>query len=94
MNDDDDIQEYETPGWRKRQIGYDPDAIYEREMRNRTLEEVAKEFDLKEDTLKKQRYLSRLKEKKIGLPFVQFGPRTIKYNRLDIIKYIEEQKNK
>ena len=56
--------------------------------------EVAKEFDLKEDTLKKQRYLSRLKEKKIGLPFVQFGPRTIKYNRLDIIKYIEEQKNK
>ena len=56
--------------------------------------EVAKEFDLKEDTLKKQRYLSRLKEKKIGLPFVQFGPRIIKYNRLDIIKYIEEQKNK
>jgi hypothetical protein len=53
---------------------------------------VAKEFDLKEDTLKKQRYLSRLKEKKIGLPFVQFGPRIIKYNRLDIIKYIEEQK--
>jgi hypothetical protein len=56
--------------------------------------DVAKEFDLKEDTLKKQRYLSRLKEKKIGLPFVQFGPRTVKYNRLDIIKYIEEQKNK
>ena len=55
--------------------------------------DVAKEFDLKEDTLKKQRYLSRLKEKKIGLPFVQFGPRTVKYNRLDIIKYIEEQKN-
>ena len=55
--------------------------------------DVAKEFDLKEDTLKKQRYLSRLKEKTIGLPFVQFGPRTIKYNRLDIIKYIEEQKN-
>ena len=54
--------------------------------------EVAKEFDLKEDTLKKQRYLSRLKEKKIGLPFVQFGTRIIKYNRLDIIKYIEEQK--
>jgi hypothetical protein len=55
--------------------------------------DVAKEFDLKEDTLKKQRYLSRLKEKKIGLPFVQFGPRTVKYNRLDIIKYIEDQKN-
>jgi hypothetical protein len=45
MNDDDDIQEYETPGWRKRQIGYDPDATYEREMRNRTLEEVAKEIE-------------------------------------------------
>ena len=55
--------------------------------------DVAKEFDLKEDTLKKQRYLSRLKEKKIGLPFVQFGPRTVKYNLLDIIKYIEYQKN-
>jgi len=55
--------------------------------------DVAKEFDLKEDTLKKQRYLSRLKEKTIGLPFIQFGPRTVKYNRLDIIKYIEEQKN-
>ena len=55
--------------------------------------DVAKEFDLKEDTLKKQRYLSRVKEKKIGLPFVQFGPRTVKYNRLDIIKYIEDQKN-
>ena len=55
--------------------------------------EVAKEFDLNEDTLKKQRYLSRLKDKKIGLPFVQFGPRTVKYNRLDIIKYIEDQRN-
>ena len=34
--------------WRKRQMiqaQYDPDATYEREMRNRTLEEVAKEFD-------------------------------------------------
>jgi len=38
---DDDIQEYvPASGWRKRQ--YDPDAIYERDMRNRTLEEVAK----------------------------------------------------
>jgi hypothetical protein len=55
--------------------------------------EVAKEFDLNEDTLKKQRYLSRLKDKKIGLPFVKFGPRTVKYNRLDIIKYIEDQRN-
>ena len=44
MNDDDDIQEYvPASGWRKRQ--YDPDATYEREMRNRTLEEVAKEFE-------------------------------------------------
>ena len=42
--DDDDIQDYvASTGWRKRQ--YDPDATYEREMRNRTLEEVAKEFD-------------------------------------------------
>ncbi len=55
--------------------------------------EVAKEFDLNEDTLKKQRYLSRLKNKKIGLPFVKFGPRIVKYNRLDIIKYIEDQRN-
>ena len=44
MNDDDDIQDYvPASGWRKRQ--YDPDAVYEREMRNRTLEEVAREFD-------------------------------------------------
>ena len=42
--DDDDIQDYvASTGWRKRQ--HDPDATYEREMRNRTLEEVAKEFD-------------------------------------------------
>jgi len=44
MTDDDDIQDYVPAlGWRKRQ--YDPDAIYEREMRNRTLEEVAKEIE-------------------------------------------------
>jgi hypothetical protein len=44
MNDDDDIQDYvPASGWRKRQ--YDPDATYEREMRNRTLEEVAKEIE-------------------------------------------------
>lgn len=55
--------------------------------------EVAREYDLNEDTLKKQRYLSRLKDKNIGLPFVQFGPRTVKCNRLDIIKYIEDQRN-
>ena len=34
--EDDDIQEYESSGWRKRQIGYDPTNI-----RNATLEEVA-----------------------------------------------------
>lgn len=34
--------------WRKRQMveaQFDPDCKYERDMRNRTLEEVAKEFD-------------------------------------------------
>jgi hypothetical protein len=56
--------------------------------------DVAREFDLKEDTLKKQRYLSKLKDKTIGLPFVQFGPRIVKYYRLDIIKYIENQRNR
>ena len=40
MYDDDDIQEYESSGWRKRQIGYDPTNI-----RNATLEEVAQAFD-------------------------------------------------
>jgi len=40
MNDDDDIQEYESSGWRKRQIGHDPNYI-----RNATLEEVAKEIE-------------------------------------------------
>ena len=34
--DDDDIQEYEASGWRKRHIGHDPINI-----RNATLEEVA-----------------------------------------------------
>jgi hypothetical protein len=44
MNDDDDTQDYvPASGWRKRQ--YDPDATYERQMRNRTLEEVAKEIE-------------------------------------------------
>jgi hypothetical protein len=38
--DDDDIQEYESSGWRKRQIGYDPNNI-----RNATLEEVAQEIE-------------------------------------------------
>lgn len=40
MTDDDDIQEYESSGWRKRQIGYDPNNI-----RNATLEEVAQEIE-------------------------------------------------
>jgi hypothetical protein len=34
--------------WRKRQMveaQFDPDCKYERDMRNRTLEEVAREFD-------------------------------------------------
>jgi hypothetical protein len=35
--EDDDIQEYESSGWRKRQIGHDPTNI-----RNATLEEVAR----------------------------------------------------
>lgn len=43
--DDDDIQEYESSGWRKRQIAMGKEYNYERDMRNRTLEEVAKEFD-------------------------------------------------
>lgn len=42
--DDDDIQEYES-GWRKRQIAMGKEYNYERDMRNQTLEEVAKEFD-------------------------------------------------
>jgi hypothetical protein len=42
--DDDDIQEYES-GWRKRQIAMGKEYNYERDMRNRTLEEVALEFD-------------------------------------------------
>ena len=41
MNDDDDIQEYEASGWRKRQVAMDKEYNYEREMRNRTIEEVA-----------------------------------------------------
>jgi hypothetical protein len=40
MTDDDDIQEYESSGWRKRQIGYNPTNI-----RNATLEEVAQEIE-------------------------------------------------
>jgi len=44
-----ELNEHEKAmGWRKRKMveaQYDPDATYEREMRNRTLEEVAKEFD-------------------------------------------------
>lgn len=44
-----ELNEYEKAMvWRKRKMvesQYDVDCNYEREMRNRTLEEVAKEFD-------------------------------------------------
>ena len=43
--DDDDIQEYEASGWRKRQVAMDKEYNYERDMRNRTIEEVAKEIE-------------------------------------------------
>lgn len=43
--DDDDIQDYVSSGWRKRQIAMEKEYDYERIMRNQTLEEVAKEFD-------------------------------------------------
>ena len=41
MNDDDDIQDYVD----LRQKALGKEYNYERDMRNRTLEEVAKEFD-------------------------------------------------
>ena len=40
MTDDDDIQDYVSSGWRKRQVN----EVYEK-IRNDTLEEVALEFD-------------------------------------------------
>jgi hypothetical protein len=43
--DDDDVQEYESSGWRKRQVAMDKEYNYERDMRNRTIEEVAKEIE-------------------------------------------------
>jgi len=43
--DDDDIQEYESSGWRKRQVAMNKEYNYERDMRNRTIEEVAKEIE-------------------------------------------------
>jgi hypothetical protein len=43
--DDDDIQDYVSSGWRKRQVAMGKEYNYERDMRNRTLEEVALEFD-------------------------------------------------
>ena len=43
--DDDDIQDYVSSGWRKRQVAMDKEYNYERDIRNDTLEEVAKEFD-------------------------------------------------
>ena len=44
-SDDDDIQDYVSSGWRKRQVAMDKEYNYERDIRNDTLEEVAKEFD-------------------------------------------------
>jgi hypothetical protein len=42
MNDDDDIQEYESSGWRKRQVAMDKEYNYNpTNIRNATLEEVA-----------------------------------------------------
>jgi len=38
--DDDDIQDYVSSGWRKRQVN----EVYEK-IRNDTIEEVAQEFD-------------------------------------------------
>ena len=43
--DDDDIQDYVVSGWRKRQVAMDKEYNYERDIRNDTLEEVAKEFE-------------------------------------------------
>jgi hypothetical protein len=43
--DDDDIQDYVSSGWRKRQVAMDKEYNYERDIRNDTLEEVAKEFE-------------------------------------------------
>ena len=41
--DDDDIQEYESSGWRKRQVMFE--HTFHQVVRNQTLEEVAREFD-------------------------------------------------
>jgi hypothetical protein len=46
--DDDDIQEYESSGWRKRQIAEinaEFEKLYVTHKRNEVLEEVAREFD-------------------------------------------------
>jgi len=46
--DDDDIQEYESSGWRKRQIAEinaEFERLYVTHKRNEVLEEVAREFD-------------------------------------------------
>ena len=43
--DDDDIQDYVASGWRKRQVAMEREHDYERNLRNQTLEEVAKQFD-------------------------------------------------
>ena len=46
--DDDDIQEYESSGWRKRQIAEindEFDRLYSIHKRNEAIEEVAKEIE-------------------------------------------------
>jgi hypothetical protein len=46
MNNDDDIQEYEASGWRKRQVAMDKEYNYNpTNIRNATLEEVAQEIE-------------------------------------------------
>ena len=46
MTDDDDIQEYEALGWRKRQVAMDKEYNYNpTNIRNATLEEVAREIE-------------------------------------------------
>jgi hypothetical protein len=45
IEDDDDIQDYVSSGWRKRQIALEKEYNYESNIRNQTLEEVAKEIE-------------------------------------------------
>jgi len=43
MTDDDDIQDYESSGWRKRQVMFE--RTFHQVVRNETLEEVAQEIE-------------------------------------------------